>query len=102
MAPHLAYPSPARRHLYPVPGTLIELRRRGHDVAVRTLAPEVPRMQALGFDAAPIAPAIEAIENDDWKARTPIGANKRIMRRFAERAEHEIADLRAAIEAFAP
>jgi len=102
MARYLAYTSPARGHLYPITGTLIELHRRGHDVAVRTLAPEVPRMQALGFDAAPIAAAIEAIENDDWKARTPIGANKRILRRFAERAEHEIADLRAAIEAFAP
>ena len=79
MARFLAYTSPARGHLYPIVATLIELRRRGHDVAVRTLAAEVPRMRELGFDAVPIAAAIEAVDNDDWKARTPIGANKRLM-----------------------
>lgn len=97
MARFLAYTSPARGHLYPIVATLAELRRRGHDIAVRTLASEVPLIEELGFSAAAIAPAIEALEHDDWKARTPIGANKRIVKKFAERAEHEIADLQAAI-----
>jgi MGT family glycosyltransferase len=94
---YLAYTSPARGHLYPIVETLIELRRSGHEVVVRTVASEVPRMEQLGFSAAPIAPAIEAIEPDDWRARTPIGANKRLLKTFAKRAEHEIGDLEAAI-----
>ena len=57
MARFLAYTSPARGHLFPIVGTLLELRDRGHSVAVRTLASEVPRIEDLGFDAAPIAPA---------------------------------------------
>ena len=102
MARYLAYTSPALGHLYPLVATLLELQRRGHDIAVRTLESEVARMDELGFTATPIAPAIEAIENDDWSARTPIGANKRLMRRFAERAEHELRDVEAAIDTLNP
>ncbi|MEA2441008.1 MAG: hypothetical protein QOH76_2432 [Thermoleophilaceae bacterium] len=97
MARYLAYTSPARGHLYPIVGTLIELQRRGHEVAVRTLGAEVSRMEGLGFSAGPIAPAIEAIEQDDYQAHTPMGANKRVMKTFARRAEYEVADLQAAI-----
>jgi MGT family glycosyltransferase len=102
MGKYLAYTSPARGHLYPIVDTLIELRGRGHEVAVRTLASEVARMQQLGFSAAPIAPAIEAIEPDDWRARTPIGANTRLLKTFARRAEYEIADVQAAIAEVEP
>ena len=102
MGKYLAYTSPARGHLYPIVDTLLELRGRGHEVAVRTLASEVPRMQQLGFSATPIAPAIEAIEPDDWQARTPIGANTRLLKTFARRAEHEIADIQAAIDEVEP
>jgi UDP:flavonoid glycosyltransferase YjiC (YdhE family) len=102
MSRYLAYTSPARGHLYPITGALIELRRRGHEVAVRTLASEVERMEELGLAAAPIAPAIEALEHDEWHARTPIGANKRVMKKFADRAEHEIGDLQAAIAEVEP
>ena len=98
MGKYLAYTSPARGHLYPIVDTLLELRDRGHEVAVRTLASEVARMQQLGFSAAPVAPAIEAIEPDDWQARTPIGANTRLLKTFARRAEHETADIQAAID----
>jgi MGT family glycosyltransferase len=54
-------------------------------------------MEGLGFSAGPIAPAIEAIEQDDYQAHTPMGANKRVMKTFARRAEYEVADLQAAI-----
>jgi len=37
----LAYTSPSKGHLYPLLPTLLELRRRGHQIAVRTLASEV-------------------------------------------------------------
>jgi MGT family glycosyltransferase len=102
MSKVLAYTSPARGHLYPITPTLDELRRRGHDVAVRTLASQVELMRSRGFDAAPIAPALEEIEHDDYTARSPQGALKRGLAVFARRAEHEVPDLREAIAAERP
>jgi MGT family glycosyltransferase len=102
MARYLAYTSPARGHLYPLVSTLDALRERGHSIAVRTLSSEVDAMRGRGFDAAPIASAIEQLEHDDWKARTPVGANKRIIRTFLRRAELEIPDVRAAIDEIRP
>jgi UDP:flavonoid glycosyltransferase YjiC (YdhE family) len=61
----LVYTSPSRGHLYPLVPTLEALRARGHDVSVRTLASAVPLLQELGFEAAPVEPAAEQIENDD-------------------------------------
>lgn len=97
MAQFLAYTSPARGHLYPAVAILLELRRRGHAVAVRTLAEEVPRMRALGLDADPIEPRIEGIAHDDWQVR---GARRQLARTaatFAARAGLEVSDLRTAI-----
>jgi MGT family glycosyltransferase len=98
MARILAYTSPARGHLFPVAPILLELHRRGHEVGLRTLASQVETMRTLGLDAAAIDPAIEAIEHDDYLARTPLGANRRAMRTFCARAVHEVPDLRQAIE----
>jgi MGT family glycosyltransferase len=77
---------------------LEELRQRGHDVALRTLAGEVAKLRSLGFEAKPIAPSIEALKMDDWKARTPVGGAKAAMAVLSARAEHDAADLRQAIE----
>jgi UDP:flavonoid glycosyltransferase YjiC (YdhE family) len=81
---------------------LDELRRRGHEVALRTLASEVGTMRARGFEAAPIAPAIEALRMEDWRARTPPGALLRVARMLGARAPHDAADLRGAIVAERP
>ena len=62
MARVLAYTSPARGHLFPVTPILDELHGRGYRIALRTLDSQVERMCARGFDAAPIDPAIERIE----------------------------------------
>ena len=43
----LVYTSPARGHLFPIMPTLLELRKRGHAIAVRTLASEVEKVRAL-------------------------------------------------------
>jgi len=94
----LAYTSPARGHLFPIVPILDELSRRGHAVAVRTLAAEVPGLRQRGVDAGAIAPAIEELEMDDWRARTPPGALVRATRVLGARAEHDSADLEAAIE----
>lgn len=98
MARILAYTSPARGHLFPVTPILDELRRWGHDIALRTLASQVDLMRSRGFDAAPIDPSIEAIEHDDYMARTPLGGQKRAMRTFGRRAEREVPDLRRAVD----
>ena len=92
MARVLAYTSPARGHLYPVVPILDELRARGHEIALRTLASQVEFMRSRGFDAAPIDPAIERIEPDDYRARTPLGAQKRAVRMFCQRAERDAPD----------
>jgi MGT family glycosyltransferase len=102
MARVLAYTSPARGHLFPVTPILDELRERGHDIALRTLASQVELMRSRGFNAAPIDPAIEHIDHDDYGARTPLGAEKRAVRVFCDRAEHDARDLRRAIDDVRP
>jgi len=97
MARVLAYTSPARGHLYPLTPILVELRRRGHDIALRTLSSQVPLMRGLGFDAAPISERIEAIDHDDWKASNPRAALVHAVATFVARAEHDAPDLRQAI-----
>jgi UDP:flavonoid glycosyltransferase YjiC (YdhE family) len=64
----LAYTTPSRGHLFPLTPILDELLRRGHEVAVRTLASQVPLMPARGFAAAPISDRVAAIEHDDYRA----------------------------------
>ncbi|HEX5928105.1 MAG TPA: glycosyltransferase [Solirubrobacterales bacterium] len=98
----LAYCSPAHGHLFPLTAVLEELRRRGHEIVLRALSGEVEGMRARGFEAAPIAAEIEAIETDDWKARTPAGASARALRVFLARAQHDAPDLQAAIAAEEP
>jgi hypothetical protein len=44
----LAYTTPARGHLFPVTPILDELHRRGHEIALRTLASQVPLMRDRG------------------------------------------------------
>lgn len=102
MARILAYTSPARGHLYPGTAILLELRRRGHEVVLRTLAAEVPRMRDLGLDAAPVDPRIEAIEHTDWQVK---GARRQLARTvstFAARSQLEAPDLRSAMAETAP
>jgi UDP:flavonoid glycosyltransferase YjiC (YdhE family) len=98
----LAYTTPARGHLFPVTPILDELHRRGHEITVRTLASQVPLMRDRGFDAAPIDPAIEGIAINDYLARTPLGAEKRSVRAFCERAELDAVDLQSVIDKHDP
>jgi UDP:flavonoid glycosyltransferase YjiC (YdhE family) len=97
MARILAYTSPGRGHLFPLVPILDDLRRRGHQIVLRTLASQVPLMRARGFDAAPISGQIEAIEHDDWRARNPRAALLYAVRIFCARAEYDAPDLQRAI-----
>jgi MGT family glycosyltransferase len=97
MARYLAYTSPARGHLYPIVPTLLELRDRGHEVHVRTLASECERLGELGLHAGPIAPAIEATPLSDHEGASMEEALGKAFETFSERARHEVPDLRGAI-----
>ncbi len=93
----LAYTSPARGHLYPLVPVLDALHERGHEVALRTLEGEVPRMRERGFGAAAIVPELERLEHDDYAARGVRTRLRRSLDVFARRAAHDLDDLRAAI-----
>ncbi len=97
MAKLLCYTSPARGHLFPTVPILLEMKRRGHEVVVLTLAAEVERVSAEGLRARAIAGGIEAIEHDDHGASSPAAALDRAVRVFVARAAHEILDLEKAI-----
>ena len=102
MARILAYTSPTPGHVFPAIGMLLELRRRGHDIHLRTQAPDVERLGALGLKVAPVDPGLEEIEFDDWRARSQIGAMRRLLSLYEQYAALEIPDVRAAIEEVRP
>lgn len=102
MARVLVYTCPGSGHAFPPVATALALRERGHEVAIRTAAGSVEAIGRLGLAAAPIDPRIEAIPLEDWKARTPIGALAAALETFRRRADYEIPDLQAAIEAERP
>jgi MGT family glycosyltransferase len=98
----LAYTSPARGHLTPMMGPLLELHRRGAEVHVRTLAAGVDNVRAAGLAVEPIAAAIEAIHHDDHEARVQMTSGARSFTTLRGRAKHEVPDLEAALEQVAP
>jgi MGT family glycosyltransferase len=98
----LAYTAPARGQLFPLVPVLEELRDRGHEVALRTLTGEVERMRDLGFAAAPVAPEIEALAMDDWRAGNPGMAMRYAARTLCARAPLDARDLRRAISEESP
>jgi MGT family glycosyltransferase len=98
----LAYTSPARGHLYPIVPILMELQRRGHENAVRTLASQVELMREMRIDAAAISERIEQVELDDYKARSRPARSRRVLTAYVTRAEYEERDLRATIHAERP
>jgi MGT family glycosyltransferase len=93
----LAYTSPARGHLTPMMGPLLELHKRGAEVHVRTLAAGVEMVRAAGLEAEPIAPAIEAVVHDDHEARVQLTSGARSFATLRRRARHEVPDLEAAL-----
>ncbi len=67
----LAYTSPARGHLYPVTPIMAELAARGHDAYLCGLADELPQLQRLGIECAPIDPAVAEIEIEGLAGALP-------------------------------
>jgi len=97
MARVLAYTTPALGHLYPIAALLIELRDRGHEIALRTLESGVGTGRELGFATLAIDPRIEAISRADENAPNHRAGLMLAFETFAKRAELEVDDLRAAI-----
>src|SRR4051794_24726573 len=97
MARLLAYTSPTPGHVYPPVGMLLELRRRGHEVHVRTQAQDVERLCVLGLSAARVDPRIEEIQFDDWRERSQVNAMRRVVSLYEEHAALEIPDVQRAI-----
>jgi MGT family glycosyltransferase len=89
-------------HFFPISVLLTELRNRGHDVTLRTLAAGVEAGIGMGFDTAPVDPRIEAVPLDDAGAATPDEALSRVTDVFARRARYEIPDLTEAIDDVRP
>ncbi|MFJ6114964.1 glycosyltransferase [Agrococcus sediminis] len=98
MALIAAYTSPAIAHAFPFAGILLELQARGHRIRMRTLASEVDRMRMLGFDADEIDPAIDRIEFDDWRARSPLDALLRLSELYCARGALDGPDLQDLID----
>ena len=102
MAKILAYQSPAMGHFFPISVLLTELRNRGHDVALRTLAAGVQAGLDMGFATDSVDPRIEAMPLDDGGAANPQEALLQVRRVFARRAEYEVPDLRKVIDEVRP
>jgi MGT family glycosyltransferase len=98
----LAYQTPAMGHFFPISVLLTELRNRGHDISLRTLAAGVEAGLGMGFDTAPVDPRIEAMPLDDGGAANPQEALLRVRNLFARRAEYEVPDLFKAIDDVRP
>jgi MGT family glycosyltransferase len=98
----IAYTSPARGHLYPIVPILLELRERGHDVAVWTLADEVDRLRSMGISAEAISSDIEKLQHNDFGTSSPQAALKRSVAVFAQRAALEIPEVELILESEAP
>lgn len=93
----LVYTSPARGHLFPMMALVLELKARGHDVAVRTLAADVDLVRAQGVACEAVDARVEAIAGDDWEAKNPRAALRSAVRMFTRRARHDAPDLKSAI-----
>src|SRR2546423_5507549 len=102
MARLLAYTSTTPGHVFPPVGMLLELHRRGHEVHLRTQARDVERLRAGGLEVADVDPRLEEIEFDDWRARSQIGAMKRLLSLYEQYAALEIPDVQRAIAEVRP
>lgn len=78
-------------------GPLLELRRRGAEVHVRTLAAGVEAVREAGLECKPIDPAIETIAMDDHRKRSRKGAGERAFDVWARRAPLDATDFAAAL-----
>ncbi|OBF34217.1 glycosyl transferase [Mycobacterium sp. ACS1612] len=102
MATILAYTSPAFGNLFPVLALLTELQRRGHRIALKTMADGVAVASGLGIESSCIDRRIEATVMTDWMEPNGRAALKAAFGVFGQRATYEVDDLGDAIAAVQP
>ncbi|MFC3961013.1 glycosyltransferase [Nocardia jiangsuensis] len=68
MTRFLVYTAPATGHTLPLVPGLLELRRRGHEVHVRTLPALVGPLRTAGLSADAVDPRVTAVEVTDFRA----------------------------------
>ena len=102
MTRFLAYTAPATGHLNPLVPGLLELRRRGHEVHVRTLASMVEPLRELGLDASPVSAEVAGVEVTDYQATTDTDRLTRGQVDLVERGRHDGPDFEEAIAQVRP
>ncbi|MFJ9011642.1 glycosyltransferase [Streptomyces canus] len=102
MSRFLVYTAPGSGHVYPLIPTLLDLQARDHEVLVFAEESSLETLRKLDFGAVAIHPEIEKREDDTWKARTPIGAMRRSVAMYVDRARYEVTDIQNAIAQWQP
>ena len=102
MSTILAYTSPAIGHLFPMVPLLLELKDRGHEVHVRTLAGHVPMLSAAGLNAQSIDPRVPALGHSDYREKSTTKSLASSVATFTARARFDAPDLRNAVAEIRP
>jgi len=102
MSTVLIYTSPARGHLYPMMDVALDLKARGYDVTVQTLAAEQGSVEAEGLRHRAIATEIEQRPLEDYREGNPVAQFKSAFSTWLSRAPYEIDDLHEADELLRP
>ncbi|HET6560782.1 MAG TPA: glycosyltransferase [Marmoricola sp.] len=102
MSRFLVYTSPAAGHVLPLVPGLLELRRRGHEVHVRTLASLVPTLEELGIEASSVDPRVTEIPITDHTATSDGERLRKGQTDLMARGAHDGPDLVDAVESFRP
>ncbi|MBO9520518.1 MAG: hypothetical protein J7518_03190 [Nocardioidaceae bacterium] len=102
MSRFLVYLSPAVGHTLPAVPGLVELRRRGHEVAVRTHPDLVPVLGGLGLDAASVSPGVLDVPVTDHLASTDKERVHAGQVDLIARGRHDGPDLAAALAEVRP
>lgn len=98
----LIYTSPARGHLYPMMDIAIELKKRGDNVIIQTLAGEKEQVENEGIHHLSISSEIESLPLKDYKESTPVSQFRSAFNTWLKRAPHEIKDLTESCERINP
>src|SRR3954465_4630680 len=102
MARILVYTSPAAGHLFPLVPGLLALQARGHDVHLRIGERLLGVARGAGPTAQPTAPAIDAIDVDDYPAKRDVDKLRRGIGNLLVRGPLERIDLDRAIAEVEP
>ncbi|WP_205472543.1 glycosyltransferase [Nocardioides sp. SYSU D00038] len=102
MTRFLVYTAPATGHVLPLVPGLLELRRRGHAVHVRTHPGLVADLRALGLDAAPVDQRVVDVPVTDHEATSDTDRLRAGQVDLMLRGRFDGPDLRAAIDAVDP